>query len=746
MFMIASLRSSGSRFRRASLLVGGLFILLIPLLLMSTAPVAPVGAAPLAQTSEAGWSSVCSAETVQVTGVDMIKTEDQSLAVADDASWVLIQQAGGGFRIDPPTSATFTFADGTSTTSSEPTRFINEVPDVSPWMMGYTFEVPGQPGENAVALDDADSAAEALVAYSIVPAEREYSTVVDTTLKYTWGGTDGRGALPPAELTLQLPEPLPEAADVQVQAVVIDKEVPSQQDQRIVIVRAEAGGVVVEQIVSQPDEPEFAIVRLNLPGVPAGTENVHISVISPETPSGQSQWYNPDAGDSIFLIGGTASVPCPLPTATPTETSEPATSTPTATPAPVRVFLQKQWLNELGEDYVPSPALLKSVTIRATSSLGSATCTFDDADDVLDCNYFDGNGNPVAPSEGLQVPQGGTYAVDEEGLPTGIQVTCVGSAFETEVGGEQQCRRFLDQTTIEHTVTNIVNTATVCPSGLFVLAGVDDGQIIVPPTTLTIQAQSDDADPPTRMRFSLTGETTGGDPIAIPAPYNQPSVDTTLPLSAFESAGGLVVDESFEDGFYTLTAVALNGNNDVCGDPVQVSFRVDSNGGGTPVESWTGEFTERSVCTIAGNTIEVKGQVTLSPPGSVGMLQMSWQLIEPEQGPVNLSTQTIVGQGGFTITADWPGFGEADTERRTLLFVVTVLDNNDNPIGNPMTYEFSFTPEECIFDDGSIGGGIPSSISMPDGDGDTPGGDPDDDKKPEQSSGTTLYLPMIRYR
>jgi hypothetical protein len=253
----------------------------------------------------------CVMQTLDITGIGMNGAETGELLVPTDALSATIQLAGAVYRDDEPDGAMFHFSDGTTVELSEPTRLIDESPDVSPFMTGYTFEVDGQPGLVEVEADDPDRTTQAFVAYSTVPATMPHVLAYTTTLQYAWGGNDGYNAVGPATLPITLPTPLANARDIHVQAVVIDKEPRQGSDQRIAIVQADTGnGVVAEEIITDPDEPHLNIVDLTLEAVPAGTEVITLSLISPVISPGESQWNNPEAGDSVFLIGGAVQYPC----------------------------------------------------------------------------------------------------------------------------------------------------------------------------------------------------------------------------------------------------------------------------------------------------------------------------------------------------------------------------------------------------------------------------------------------------
>lgn len=267
--------------------------------------------APPARHRIATMLPACVPQTLVIAGTGTGGAETSSLQLPADAISTTVQLGGSAYRSPTPETATFRLADGTTVDLTKPTRRIDQAPDVSPFKIGYTFEITAPSGLVEVLVDDPHHTTQALVAYSTMPTDTLYSPVYTTTLQYAWGGNDGHNAVGPATLPLTLTAPLPGVRDVQVQAVVIDKEGHQGSDERIAIVRADAGnGVMVEQIITEPDEPQLNLIDLTLEAVPAGTEVITISLISPINEAGHSQWNNPRAGDSVFLIGGAAQYAC----------------------------------------------------------------------------------------------------------------------------------------------------------------------------------------------------------------------------------------------------------------------------------------------------------------------------------------------------------------------------------------------------------------------------------------------------
>jgi hypothetical protein len=287
------------------------------------------------------FSPHCQAETVVITGTGMRDVTSPSIMIPE-SSWSLLQIGGSRYRGEVPSSVAVMLSDETITEMTEPTALIDTSPDIRPkYMMSYIFETEGMPGLAQVDVTETSDlqTAEALVAYYSKPTSDYYVSTYSTTLQYAWGGEDGNHWIGPAHLPLTLPEALPESRHVEVSVAFMDKQPQDEKDQRIVIVRAEAGGVEVEQTITDPDTPQVNIVPLIIPNVPAGTQEVNIWLDSPRTPAGESQYDG--YGDSVNLMGASAAFACEgevitptyTPTNTPTETNTP-TNTPTETNTP----------------------------------------------------------------------------------------------------------------------------------------------------------------------------------------------------------------------------------------------------------------------------------------------------------------------------------------------------------------------------------------------------------------------------
>ena len=303
-------------------------------------------AEPWCDIPRTAWSYQCAAYDVDITGAGMKNQNPQTLFIPD-SFWSTIQVGGAGFEVLPPAAAELQSTSGTQFLTDPFVLSANENPSaVQPpgqllGMMGYVFTTQGEPGEITATVTERwnwRATVEGIVAYYAAPTSMLYSGVGTTTLQYAWGGDNGQGAIGPARLELTLPEPLPVTMDVVVRAAIMEMN----PDDRIAILRAEAGGVTVEEVFNAPDpgKNQLNLIILTLPAVPAGTATVLVELESPRTPAGGSQFDGRDRGDSVFLLGATVSHPCLLPdypeaTSTPTATLEPGvTTTVTSTSEP----------------------------------------------------------------------------------------------------------------------------------------------------------------------------------------------------------------------------------------------------------------------------------------------------------------------------------------------------------------------------------------------------------------------------
>jgi hypothetical protein len=220
----------------------------------------------------------------------------QSINLADPASvnWLLAQLGGRidrDFNADLPGLATFSTDGGEVVNLNTPQSFTDN--------FGYTFETLLDPTTVITAeVDDSGSPTfqtpRGLVLYSNRQVDLNlWTSVGRTTNGHVWYGVDR----PTYTETLSLP-PLPETTDLIVTGVVIDNN----DDARPAVLAASAGGVdaSVSTIGPGPEGALLNIYTLTLSGVPAGTDEVIITLHSPADQN----------GDSAALIGVNASYIC----------------------------------------------------------------------------------------------------------------------------------------------------------------------------------------------------------------------------------------------------------------------------------------------------------------------------------------------------------------------------------------------------------------------------------------------------
>jgi hypothetical protein len=94
-------------------------------------------------------------------------------------------------------------------------------------------------------------------------------------------------------------------------------------------------------------------------------------------------------------------------------------SVATSPPCARHVYLDKQWSEGGGPVQAPLnlPAgVASNFKITATSTLGTATCTYPAGSGQLTCKYVNQK-PPATDNKGLWVPEGGTYTITEENTP-----------------------------------------------------------------------------------------------------------------------------------------------------------------------------------------------------------------------------------------------------------------------------------------------------------------------------------------
>lgn len=237
-----------------------------------------------------GWNDVCVSYRTEITGVGMgsptVITNPQTIALPApaEAGWVLGQVAG---RAPAPDGVTFTTDAPQSVTVTAPSH---DGP------ASYTFETELQPaGQITATVSGEDDSMRALILYSKRATSGAWTSVGRTTNGFVYQG-DGPEVY---REVLDFP-PLEQTADLSVTAVIIDNDA----DARPLSIEATAGGVSDGATFTHPTEGDLLnIANLILPGVPAGTSRVVVTLRSPPD----------DHGDSGALVGVNASYQCPAP-------------------------------------------------------------------------------------------------------------------------------------------------------------------------------------------------------------------------------------------------------------------------------------------------------------------------------------------------------------------------------------------------------------------------------------------------
>lgn len=127
------------------------------------------------------------------------------------------------------------------------------------------------------------------------------------------------------------------------------------------------------------------------------------------------------------------------------------------------VFLEKTWQDEDGNSLESPPAgLLGDFKMTATSSLGRAECSYPEDSTELVCTYWKG---AVQVQDGLWVPPGTSYTVEEEGLPEPRQVAL--SALEQvqpSVSTADGCDPYSDlsMSLISDSEATVTNASSTC--------------------------------------------------------------------------------------------------------------------------------------------------------------------------------------------------------------------------------------------------------------------------------------------
>jgi hypothetical protein len=594
----------------------------------------------------------------------MVDQNPQSIYVPQNALWSTLQLGGVAFNKQVPNSARFTFADGDINLLNEPSRLINSdtLPGVSPLVNAYTFETTGLPGQATATADDPDNTTQALVQYTAIPTETVYSTVGATALQFAWGGHGGNGAMGPAVLNLPLPATLQVTTTIQVQVAVMDKEFQTERDQRIAIVRAEAGNIITETVLRNPDVDQLNLVTLTLRDVPPATSNVTVKLISPEVPRGESSLNNPEAGDSVYLLGASASHPCAdtgeppdvepilecvIPRANDTYTAYFGYRNNTTTPITVTVGTNNR--------FQPAPADRNQPTVfqPGRSSLWP---------DAAFAVRFDG-------SE-LTWNLNGTSVSASSSSPR-----CAGRVFFEKEWQDQNG-----------------NPAAVLVddlNDLLITAESSMGS-----ATCAYTANSDNL----VCSYAGTGGTTT-DGLVVPIGETYTVTEANVP-SGWETAAGTGSFSLRTGSTYCERNRAEEGF--ACTHPVVNSLQA------LPwATGWSGDFYlggDAAVCLTNPQWIDLSGSVTLRPAESQGDLQTAWEITSPANaecpasapGCTNpqVTTRTIERNGQFNISAWWPGIRQGNSSVR-VEYRVNVLGENGTPLGETAQVSLFWLPWVC---------------------------------------------------
>ncbi|MGI9303021.1 MAG: PKD domain-containing protein [Gammaproteobacteria bacterium] len=218
----------------------------------------------------------------------------QSLALADSANVevVLVQMSGRTNRSGAPIPDEVTF------TSTAPETISLNSPTKS-GARGYTFETMMSPADSFtvevdVTGDSSYSTPRALTLYSTRRTSESWVSAGRLTNEFIYWGSPQATAVHSEILTFQA---LDQARDLEVTAVVIDNDT----DSRPIEVEASAGGVSQRVTELNPSEGDsLNIIEITLAQVPAGTDQVEVTVSSLEA----------NNGDSSILVGLNVSHRC----------------------------------------------------------------------------------------------------------------------------------------------------------------------------------------------------------------------------------------------------------------------------------------------------------------------------------------------------------------------------------------------------------------------------------------------------
>jgi hypothetical protein len=183
-----------------------------------------------------------------------------------------------------------------STTFTTPVESVTVTSPTSQTLYAWTFESALAPAASVQSMINGDRVSgfhtpRALVLYPTMKTAAEYVDVTKTMNGYVY---QGRGIYSYAE-TLSF-APATAAVTLRVTVAIADND----DDNRPLVIQAEAGGVTASQTMLAPDHGKnLNIVTLELPQVPAGTTQVIVTLGSPAK-----------TGDSGVLMGINASYAC----------------------------------------------------------------------------------------------------------------------------------------------------------------------------------------------------------------------------------------------------------------------------------------------------------------------------------------------------------------------------------------------------------------------------------------------------
>jgi hypothetical protein len=595
----------------------------------------------------------------------MVDQNPQTLHVPGDALWSTIQLGGVAFNKQVPERATFKLASGVTVAVNEPSRLVNSdlVPGVSPLMNGYTFETGGLPGPVVATADDPDDTTQALVQYTAIPTKTSYSTVGATALEFAWGGHDGNGAVGPAELDLDLPATLQTTTTIQVQVAAMDKEFQTERDRRIVIIRATAGGVITETVVRNPDPdtPQFNLRTLTLQDVPAGTSSITVQIISPEVPEGESSQNNPEAGDSIYLLGASASHPC----------------ADDGDPPDVEPVLECV-LPRINGSYTAYFGYRNNTDETISIPVGSNNRFQPAPADRGQPTVFHPGRSPLWPNN--------TFAVRFDGS----QITW--HLNDTEVSASSSSPRCVGRIFFEKEWQDRSGNPAAVPTD-----GLDDlvisAESSMGSATCAYTATSDNL---VCSYASTSGTTTDG--LVVPIGESYTVTEANVPDQWATTAG---------TGTFPLRTRGNYCDRDRT-DGAKCTHPVVNTSQALPwATDWNGEFYlggDAAVCLTNPQMINLRGYAELTPAESQGELQTTWQVVSPTDADCpdsspdctapQVATRIIEGESQFNVRAWWPGIRQDDNSVR-VEYRVTVLDENGAPLGAASEVSLFWLPWVC---------------------------------------------------